>query len=227
MPETSDLCAIVVVGTMDPRIHHPSWYEIEKVLTAEEAKEALTSGELVCAPILARFRTARFTIVCQQDRWEIQTTAPEALERLLEIAVRLFDGVLPSTPVAAFGLNFVFHRETGVPDVGASLASAVASLPLGLTPAEKATAQLTRTTTFPERTIQESISVPPGAATMVLVAYNFHYPISEKGKFDLGPRMRVRWQEDHQEALSRAERLASALGRSVEEEADARTHSRD
>lgn len=210
MPAPSELFSIVVVGGMNPRIHHPAWYETAEVLSAEEARSAL-GRPVVCLPMLSQFEGERFSITCIEDRWEIVTPDPQRSERILEIAGKTFD-TLMHTPVSAFGLNFQFVRHTGSEAVGRRLADLVNSLPLGRKGSATDSATIVTTTTLADRTLQETLSEVQDTTGFVRVAYNVHHPIKGKtGLFALTPLLRAAWQEDYSDCLDRADRVAKAL----------------
>ena len=74
MAEPAELYSIVIVGSMNPRIHHPAWYEAVKILSAEEASAA---SLVACTPMASQFQLPGLNIICLQDRWEIQTQDPQ------------------------------------------------------------------------------------------------------------------------------------------------------
>src|SRR5947209_9499838 len=129
MAGPAEVYSIVIVGNMNPRIHHPAWYEAVEVLSREEARVAVASP-VMCTPALSQVQFDGLAVLCLQDRWEIQSQDARKLERMLDIAGRTFD-TLMHTPIAAFGLNFHFVRPAGLQDVGLRLAELGNDLPLG------------------------------------------------------------------------------------------------
>src|SRR5207253_5660407 len=109
----------------------PLWYEGQKILNESESKTAREFPGLLLTPFLASFQTFGMVIVCAPDRWEIQSSDPEKLDRMVQVAVKTFE-ILAHTPVSAFGFNFHFVRETPWADVGNRLAETVGHLPLYL-----------------------------------------------------------------------------------------------
>jgi hypothetical protein len=118
---------VVVLGQMNPAIHHPAWYKFVKVLSDEEEKEALKK-QFVFVPQMAQFKTGSLQFYCDLQRWQVSTTDPAQFERILKIAGLVFDEHLPHTPVNAMGLNFLFHRLTLLSKVGQYLGSQLAKL---------------------------------------------------------------------------------------------------
>jgi hypothetical protein len=173
MATPAELYSIVIVGNMNPRIHHPAWYEAVRILSPEEARAALL---LACTPMFSQFQLPGSTILCMQERWEVQTQDAEKLERMLDIAGRTFD-TLKHTPIAAFGLNFHFVRPTGLPDVGRRLAELVNGLPLGRKATVSDSSLIVTTTTLPDRVLQETVHGAPEEAGYVRVGYNVQHAI--------------------------------------------------
>lgn len=81
---------VVVRGWMNPGIHHPSWYRMADLCDANAEALAIQEKSLICLPNLARFKTPDFEIDCQPHLWLIKTDHSDALDRILEIAVGVF-----------------------------------------------------------------------------------------------------------------------------------------
>jgi len=141
----SDVYNIVVVGAMNPRIHHPSWYEIVGLLTPEQAQEALTSPATFGLPRLTQLSvpSLRLTISCNEQQWTAQSEDRESIGLLQSITFRVFDELLKHTPVTAYGFNIFYQRETRCPSVGKFLADLIAESQLGF-PADEADITLRR-----------------------------------------------------------------------------------
>jgi len=211
MAGPAEVYSIVIVGNMNPRIHHPAWYEAVEVLSREEARVAVASP-VMCTPALSQVQFDGLAVLCLQDRWEIQSQDARKLERMLDIAGRTFD-TLMHTPIAAFGLNFHFVRPAGLQDVGLRLAELGNDLPLGRKAGASDSALIVTTTALPGgRVLQETVSGVPEAAGYVRVAYNVNHPIQvESVLFELAPLLRAALKEDYPECLGRAEQVAKAL----------------
>src|SRR5205814_909544 len=123
----SDVYNIVVVGAMNPRIHHPSWYELVGLLTPEQAKEALASSATFGLPGFAQLAAPSLglTISCNEKQWTVQTENREKISLLQSITFRVFDELLKHTPVSAYGFNIIYSRETRCPSVGKYLADLI------------------------------------------------------------------------------------------------------
>src|SRR6266516_4152417 len=83
------LYSIVVAGSMNPRIHHPSWYRLVGIISESEAEVALNDEETFCVPPGAHFKLpSGCEIGCQLDRWSIQTDREDQTEKILEITAQ-------------------------------------------------------------------------------------------------------------------------------------------
>lgn len=103
--------SVVVVGAMNPAIHHPQWYEAVGMLTAEEAQDAARGGALVIVPQVAQFQAAGLQIQCTPARWQITTWDQQQRTRIVDIAGMTFQR-LGETPISAYGLNARFEVTT-------------------------------------------------------------------------------------------------------------------
>jgi hypothetical protein len=211
MSNPIEIFSMVIAGSMNPRIHHPTWYEAVKILSSDEARTAV-GVPLMCTPLLAQFQVPGiFSLQFIEQRWEIHGTDPQKMDRIVEISGRVFD-TLYHTPVNAFGLNFVFVRSTGLQNAGARLAELVNSLPLGRKTTETDSASITTTAALPEKVISETVSGVPEMANCIRLIYNVHHPIKSEGLFfALGPLLRAAFEEDYPECKSRAEQISEAL----------------
>lgn len=202
--------SIVVVGPMNPRLHHPQWYELIGAITEAERLEAL-GGEIVLIPMVGKFEvpSAGLTIVCQPDRWEIQTTSKDHQSRAASIADRVF-AKLNETPVRAFGLNTHLHRPTTVSSVKARLAERLSNLNLGLPKEDNLACHLMVNAKEGDHKVRVEIAPSPLAENVVFVTYNTEYPPPVSGEmkyFNLGAALNERLGTH----ASRAEEAASKV----------------
>src|SRR4029077_17732685 len=123
--------SIVVVGRMNPAIHHPTWYHYLKLLDENERDFALAAPSMVSTPQINQFVAPAFTIICLPERWEIQTVKHEFVDRILLVASKVFQ-TLDHTPINAYGFNFHAHRNTSVSNTGEVLSEALIGVNLGL-----------------------------------------------------------------------------------------------
>src|SRR5437773_3339894 len=119
---------LLIVGNMNPAIHHPSWYQMTGVMHAEEAEFA-QAKPMVCTPALSQFGIKDLEILCDAQRWGATTRDASQIDRIRQIASKTFD-LLTQTPLSSYSLIFHQHRLF-VRDVGPFLASLVERLPIG------------------------------------------------------------------------------------------------
>jgi hypothetical protein len=209
MAQSLDQFSIVIIGAMNPSIHHPSWYRLVGILAPPEAETAAKAA--VCTPFGSQFQVGDLLVKCEPGRWLIQTGNPAALDRMVAIAAATFDH-LPETPVGAYGLNFLFVRGTKLADIGKALAKAVNSLALGLWLEAAATVTFSVRIPTEGRMVQQDVAAVGGQPSHVSVSHNMHYTIQEgEGRFDLGGRLRELFPKEHGEAQQRTENIVTAL----------------
>lgn len=122
--------AVVLLGSMNPALHHPAWYESIGAISSDEEKDAL-SREFVFVPQIAQFSTGGFELLCDPQRWQIVTTDASRIPRLVQLASVVFDEKLVETPLTAVGLNFLNHAKTSCPNVAGVFSEMLTRLPLG------------------------------------------------------------------------------------------------
>jgi hypothetical protein len=180
----TSLYNIVVLGTMNPRLHHPLWYRMQGCITEEEEKAA---ADITIVKPLAQFSAGRMTIICTDDRWEIRTHNEKLRERLLDIASIVFTK-LYETQIVAIGFNTLADLIAGVPSVPRVLGRLGGELSLGFEPADNLACEFG----FRKR---ESLKMTVAAVlassihdTMVHVRYNSHHDMKPtSGYYDLAP----------------------------------------
>lgn len=209
--ELRDVYNIVVLGAMNPRIHHPMWYRLVGLITPEEADAAISLPGLLTTPHFSQFESNSFILVCQDDRWEIRTSDPGQLKRLHEIFVKVFDDILPHTPVSVVGFNFMFSRATRSNDVGSLLAKCILATPLGLNDSEVTGGEVVLRRVDNDRTALVSVKAVPEEPGALFVANNYEYRIKASEAFQnfkLADVLSGRYEIDR---LDAAEQTASIL----------------
>ena len=179
----SDVYNIVVAGAMNPRIHHPSWYELVGLLTPEQAKEALASSATFGLPGIAQLSVPSLglTINCNPQQWTILTEDRGKTGLLQSITYKVFDELLKHTPVSAYGFNIIYQRETRCPNVGKFLADLIAGSRLGL-PADEAEVTLRRS--LGDHKGQVIIQKSPHGKGTISLSFNHEYSTaSSQGQF--------------------------------------------
>jgi len=177
MPE---LFSVVVLGSMNPAIHHPQWYRHRDLLTLDEVNLALAGPDLVVTPGFAQFSVGKITVTCVQQRWAVQTTDQSQFQRVVTIAKQVMD-TLTHTPISVVGINFDFCRPSGVRNIGALLAARVHSLNLGF----EGDGVLTATASFSHQRVARLVSV----LTTEAIAPDPTDPLSVSIKYNVELRM--------------------------------------
>jgi hypothetical protein len=205
--------SIVVVGPMNPRLHHPYWYEQIGAITEAERVESL-NGEVVVLPMAGKFDvpSAGFGVTCQTDRWDIHTTVESAKNRLVEVASKVFEK-LHETPVMAVGLNTHLHRPTTIKSVRMKLAHILAKTGLGLPENDPITSHIIAKSKDPSGyKVHVEVAPSPVGESIVLVTFNSEYqPPTSEGYFDLGKLVRERIESHSQRATVIAAQVVDGL----------------
>lgn len=113
LPPPPDSWQIVVVGNIDPRQHHPTWYrQIGGISDGEFALAMKTLTGFIPPPMpgtsptsFVQFDTGDFALAVVGDRWTIQTTAEAGRRRMLDVVSLVFDEKLFELSITAFGIN--------------------------------------------------------------------------------------------------------------------------
>jgi hypothetical protein len=185
MTNDSDSYSVVILGDMNPRIHHPLWYRTVGLFTERDVTHTIKSQPVVCTPGYAQFAVDEYVITCLQDRWEIRTPVVANAERIRDMAMRIFDDLLGQTPVRDIATNFDYVRSTPGRNATAFLARILtdSAARLGLGTAYGGDLFFKQVITAPPRfapsaTIAVRSSVDSEA---LVVNCNFHYKVTEYG----------------------------------------------
>ncbi len=177
---------LVIAGQMNPAIHHPAWYRYNSLLDDDELQKA---SNVIVVPPLSRFQTSTFHLLCGQDRWQISAVRTDrpSFDRMVDIGVKVFDDLLPHTPVSAFGFNFEDTRELKDLDVQRILVDYASELIVGWGQEGETGAEFVFTRTTPNRRF--TIRMKPGDSPHHLqLKANVHHEIrlgGEYQRFDL------------------------------------------
>jgi hypothetical protein len=245
MPETdpfataNEAYSIAVAGAMNPAIHHPTWYKIIGALSESEVAEAMaqkapplpgpgqgyatiTSAVTMFMPGFAQFTAGKVRITCVEQSWTIWTHDRALLSRCCEIASSVFEA-LEHTPVTAYGLNFIYHRQTAIGAVAVRLAEILDASQLGLQLKQVAGTRSAKVGyTFSEkgRALNVNVEQSTRGADTLFVSINAHHPIVAEevggGLFDLGALLRGsirRDSSDAEETISKIMQLFTGNGR--------------
>lgn len=103
---------IMLVGSFNPAIFHPAWFNIHGVAPKGIADEAQIEVVHRTASV---FRLGDIHINVEPDRFQVQTeNAPEI--RLLDLVSKVFGDILPHTKIASFGINRSVHFRAAAPE---------------------------------------------------------------------------------------------------------------
>lgn len=206
--------SIVVLGAMNPRLHHPIWYKQQRLIDDAELNQSLTK-EMICLAEASQFTAAGMYISCNLDRWDIRTTDLALRPRILEIARTIFDTSLPETPSGLFAFNNDFHRMTELTDVKRILGELVAGGCFGLSP-EVLSGAMFFTVAVPDGgEMRIRIDPSPQGPDFVSVKVNANHPVKvPPGRFNLGPLLDKFYESDYQMAARYAEDIVKSLNAS-------------
>lgn len=107
---------IVFLGSFNPRIFHPSWFENEGLARPDELAESLSERQqnILVTPDVARCDIGPdISVECLQHRLTINSATSLGEERLRNLASDILSK-LPHTPITAIGLNhsLVYESKT-------------------------------------------------------------------------------------------------------------------
>ncbi len=215
MGTDSDFFAIAVFGSMNPSIHHPSWYRRAGLIDANAERIAISDQNLVCSPQLSRFGTDAFEVECAPEMWRVESVQDDSLDNLERLACRTFDEKLPETPIGRVGFSFAFHRVTLLPNVAVSLAECMNTLPLGLKPFGSQGAS------FIVASVREaqraSLRVEPSSKSqeMVYIELNYNYDApawpGDLDHFEIRSLLSPSFRADLEEAATTRDTIISSL----------------
>lgn len=99
--------SIVLIGDFNPVIFSPAWFAKFGFINDDEFEAANRNENknLLALPDLAQFSIPRFSLVVQQQRFNITTTR-EPFVLILDDVDNIFTRQLPHTPVAMLGINY-------------------------------------------------------------------------------------------------------------------------
>jgi hypothetical protein len=108
-----DEAAIVILGSFNPAIFHPFWFNAKGLIKSEEAE---TSKIELTHPTITIFSMEWCKVQVDLNRFVIQATSPLHFDQIEDLMLGTFS-LLESTPVNALGINRMMHfklesRET-------------------------------------------------------------------------------------------------------------------
>ena len=201
--------SVVILGVMNPAIHHPAWYHATSIITQSELDESLQKP-VVATPQVAQFATNGFSVVCLPDRWQVSCDTADGT-RIVALAKATFNK-LEHTPVNAYGVNHDFHAET-TKQVPSTLATVVRQTGLPFPPNEVATAAITYTAKVSGCTFKAVIAASPRGPNFLHVQNNaeFIIPQDETKHFDLGPLLDEAFRRNEDRSQSMLSSFVNAI----------------
>lgn len=211
-PKGAASFSITLKGTFNPLMHHPSWYYTVGQLAKDEAAATVEAGELQVTPARSSFDAPAFSLECTETRWRVKTHDPAARLRLLQVATKTFENLLPESRLGEVGFRFGFALEVPHRQVVDFLSRTM----WNLMPAEshgEVSATLENTVSqdgAPRRKRLRLASEPgPGPARLTV---SFGYPLAQAKIFTLRQlSVAEDFELDYDEALTYAEQLTYTL----------------
>jgi hypothetical protein len=219
MSTEKSIYSIVVLGTMNPRIHSPAWYRLVGLISEEEMQEA-NQNELLIFPMVAKWQLKDLTMLCQFERWELQTDDQSVLPRVQDVAAQVFDRFLEHAVVGALGFNFNFERDTHRANAGHRLVSLLAIKNIGLKQDGIVSGEMALRRHINGRTVNVNVRVPDGheAGSRVSVNSNYEYRFNSPTmqKLSLAETITSRFQNDLADADDQTRQIIQSFADSSE-----------
>jgi hypothetical protein len=103
---------LAMVGDFNPTIFQPSWFSSEKLLTVEEAKDAIVH---IIHPDVTSFGLPWLTLTVQRERFDAVCLAQPYFERVAGLVSQTFQ-FLRHTPIRMMGINNEAHYRASSTD---------------------------------------------------------------------------------------------------------------
>ena len=116
-PERQSL-SVVFLGSFNPRIFHPTWFERENLVRPSELTQSLSEGNegLLVTPDLSRCEIGpEISIECLTNRLALHSATTLGEERLRSLATGIIEK-LPHTPITSIGINHTLVYEISKED---------------------------------------------------------------------------------------------------------------
>ncbi len=164
-------CQIQIAGSMNAAIHHPAWYRLVGLISEHEYESAI-NGRPASGPISSSFLFRAGEIQCQPQAWTVSTAQLEDLSPIVTMAAKLFDDLLPHTPIQAYSIGFFFHAgvQTGI-DPRRGLLTAISNANIGLAGPPDGTAHFSHN--FGNEAQETSVLIEPSNRDRQRIFLNF------------------------------------------------------
>lgn len=100
-----DGTSTVIIGSFNPAISHPSWYEKQGLISNKDAENAEIK---IVMPDVSEFEIGPIRVQVVRDRFTVETADPRYFESVRDLALGTFT-ILEHTPVKALGINRTMH----------------------------------------------------------------------------------------------------------------------
>ena len=104
--------SIVVLGSFNPEMFQPQWFQRQEIISQEDADFAIdqnSSVPLIITPQLTLFRTPQMTVQIDAKRFEVKADK-EPLISLIDFVTKTFEN-LGSYNIRAFGFNYIANYK--------------------------------------------------------------------------------------------------------------------
>jgi hypothetical protein len=200
--------SIVLVGSFNPAIFHPSWlasHDMIRIGTAEKAELQIVSPEV------SSFQADWLAIQVTRDRFQVSTVDPRFFEPLRDLVLSVF-AILEHTPIRQMGINRDMHFQSS-PEIMNRFGDLLAPKPTWkklfenplletLVMRGKREEQVFRVT------IQPSMRVRPG----IYVGTNEHFDVeAEQSAHKVLELLRTSWDESQRYSRRIGDQLISEV----------------
>lgn len=100
-----DSLNVVLIGSFNPVIYHPSWFKLHKILADYDEKEFEIN---ITHPEITRFSLPWLFLEATQNRFLVKTDDPSCHDRIRDFLSSTLK-LLPHTPIKQMGINRVMH----------------------------------------------------------------------------------------------------------------------
>lgn len=103
-PEKDEV-AIVLLGSFNPRIFHPAWLAMNKLISSDDANNADLE---IAHKDITHFKASGMTFTVETGRFSI--LCAEAIKgKIFDLVLSCFGELLPHTPIHSLGINRMLH----------------------------------------------------------------------------------------------------------------------
>ena len=206
---------VVVVGRMNPAIHHPAWYRTIDAITKDEEAAAF-KRPVMLTPLGASFQFGNYSIQCDQSRWQVSSSRIDAADRIIDLTCKVFEALM-HTPMDAFGFNFLAHMPTNKPQVIEALRTGLGLDRLSEPELKMVGQSLTMKVKVEQGTLATTIEPSLQSEGSVYISINREYVVGQILQspnfklFDLTPLIRDNFPKAKELAFNQISKIVSAV----------------